>query len=614
MGREVRGWFMNIMFARVPLFDPDRLLNLLAPALGWIFGPVGLGLWFLLICSGLYQLAGRGEQLFDAGGNVLDPANLPLLYVAFAGLKAMHELGHGLAVKYFGRQERTSGEVHTVGIMLMVLTPVPYVDASSAWAFRSRWRRAFVGAAGMYVELALAAVAAIVWARTRDGSAVHAIAYNAMFVASVSTLLFNANPLIRFDGYYILSDLAELPNLYQRSKDYLYYLVKKYAYGVINPRNPAHSAGEARWFVVYGLVSAAYRIFLGVTIVLFVAGQLFFIGVAMAIAALVTFLVVPWIKWGKFLMADPELYRCRSRAIATSVAAVAGVAFFAGAVPLPDRDRASALVEPQRLEPLFAGVDGFVTAAAASGTRPEPGSATPLVTAENRELAADRARLASELAQARVRHRAAMREDVALAQALRGRVDAQEAQLRRVERELSRLERRAEGGGTFLAVDADRLPGRYVPRGEMLGVVATLDALTVRAAADQFLGPRLQGEDFTDAAVEIRNPGAPAHRYTGRVQRVARAGSTELFSPALGFLAGGSLATDTGDQTGRKASEAYFEVRIVPDPPPPGAPPLRAGQRLTVRFSFGSKPAAQQVWLALQQLLQESGVSIWPLS
>ena len=608
MGREVRGWFMNIMFARIPMFDPERLLNLLAPATGWIFGPVGIGLWFGLIAFGLYTLTGRSEELFDQGQNVLNPANLPLLYIAFALLKAMHELGHGLAVKYFGKQERTTSEVHTVGMMLMVLTPVPYVDASSAWAFRSRWRRAFVGAAGMYVELALAAIAAIVWARTNSGSTVHVLAYNAMFVASVSTLLFNANPLIRFDGYYILSDLAELPNLYQRSKDYLYYLVKKHVYGVINPRNPAHSGGEVAWFLSYGLVSAAYRIFLGVTIVLFVAGQLFFIGIVMAAAAVVTFLVVPWIKWGKFLAADQELYRCRSRAVLTSVAAVAVVAVLAGAVPVPDRDRAAALVEPLRLERLYAGAEGFVSTAAASGGTVSAN--TPLVVAENRALTSDHARLAGELKQAEVRYRAAMREDIALAQALRGRVHAQREQLARVTRDLERLRSSPEQAGTWVSADADRLPGSFVPRGELLGVVATLDHLVVRAAADQYLGPRLDDEmshdqDGAGRVVELRNPNAPGFTYHGRITRVAQTGNNELFSPALGYFAGGSVATDQSDQSGRKASEAFFEIRIEPDPPPQGAPPLRAGQRLEVRFAFAKKPVAKQLWLALRQLLQK---------
>ncbi len=608
MGREVRGWFMNIMFARIPLYDPERLLNLLSPLLGWIFGPVGLGLWFAVIGFALYGLTGRTEELFDQSQNVLSPANLPLLYIAFAVLKGLHELGHGLAVKYFGKQERVASEVHTVGLMLMVLTPVPYVDASSAWAFRSRWSRAFVGAAGMYVELAVAAFAAIVWARTGSQSTAHVLAYNAMFVASVSTLLFNANPLIRFDGYYIFSDLTELPNLYQRSKDYLYYLVKRHVYGVISPRNPAHSPGEARWFLSYGLVSALYRVFLGVTIVFFVAGQLFFIGMLMAGAAIVTFLVVPWVKWGKYLTAHQELYRCRSRAALTSVGAVLAVAFLVGVVPVPDRDRAPALVEPASLERLYAGAEGFVTRAATSGEAVEAGTA--LVLSENRALSNEHARLASELKQAQVRFRAAMREDIALAQALRGRVDAQREQLGRVTEDMKRLRSTAKGTGTWVSANAERLSGRFVPRGELLGVVATLDALVVRAAADQYLGPRLDAQsalanDGEGRAVELRNPNAPGYTYRGRVFHVARAGNNELFSPALGYFAGGSVATDQDDQSGRKASEAFFEIRIQPDPPPEGAPPLRAGQRLEVRFTFERKPVAQQLWLALRQLLQK---------
>ncbi|MEE9403356.1 MAG: hypothetical protein V3V20_00555 [Algisphaera sp.] len=612
MGREVRGYVSNIMFARIPLFDPERLLNLLAPALGWIFGPVGLGLWFALIAFGLYALTGRTEELFDQSKNVLSPSNLPLLYVSFGLLKVIHEMGHGLSVKYFGKKERVTSEVHTMGLMLMVLTPVPYVDASSAWAFRSRWRRAFVGAAGMYVELATAAVAAIVWSRTGTQHPLHGLAYNAMFVASVSTLLFNANPLIKFDGYYILSDLAELPNLYQRSKDYLYYLIKKHVYGVINPRNPAHSFGEVVWFVVFGLISSAYRVFLGVTIVLFVAGQLFFVGMVMAAAAIATFLVVPWVKWGKFLAADAELYRCRTRALLTSVGAVVGVALLAGMVPVPDRDRAPALVEPMHLERVFAGANGFVQDVAVSGVTSHED--TVLVHSENRALHAEYSRLEGELKQAKVRYHAAMHKDIAMAQALRGRVNAQREQLARVERELKRLDITPQGEGTWVAADADRLVGHFVKRGQQLGVVATLDQLFVRAAADQYLGPRLglpsdqfgqESDDKLGRKVELRNPNAPSFTYTGRVIRVARAGNNQLFSPALGYFAGGSVATEADGKDGQKASEAFFEVRIQPDPPPAGAPPLWAGQRLEVRFSFDKKPVAQQLWLALRQLLQK---------
>ncbi len=609
MNRQVRGYLMNVLFARVPLFDPDRLLDRWSPLVGWIFGPVGIALWLVLVVYGLFSVADNASELYSQRNTILNPANLPLLYLSFGSLKLIHELGHGFSVKTFGKKEQVSSEVHTIGLMLMVLTPVPYVDASSAWAFRSRWRRAFVGAAGMYVELACAAIAAVVWANTGDNApAAHAIAYNVMFIASVSTLLFNANPLIRFDGYYILSDLAELPNLYQRSKDYLHYLVKKHVYAVSNPKNPAHTGGEIAWFISYGLTSAAYRVFLGVTIVLFVAGQWFFIGMIMAFLAVVTFLFVPWGKWLNYLTTSPELTRTRGRAIVASLAFVLLVAVGLGAVPVPDRGRASALVEPARLERLFAGSDGFIITAMPSGEPLVGADDADLakrvaVDSDNLELRSTHRQLQGERQQLQARYRAAMNQDVALAQALRGQLRAQLDQLRRVEDQLADLQAVPTAAGTWIAFDSDRLPGRFVRRGEPLGIVASLDELVIRAAADQYLGPRLEVENWVGRKVEIKNPNRPGETYRGTVTSIAESGGNELFSPALGFMAGGSMATETADPSGTTSTEAFFEVKITPDPIPQDAPPLMAGQRVQVRFTFEPSPLAEQGWLALRQLL-----------
>jgi len=145
--------------------------------------------------------------LKEQGQSVLAPDNLVLLYVGLILAKAVHEFGHAMACRRFG------GEVHVMGIMFMVFTPMPYVDVTSAWAFRSRWQRILVGGAGMLTELFLAALATFIWANTGAGT-LHSLTYNMMFVASVSTVLFNANPLMRFDGYYILADLLDIPNLY----------------------------------------------------------------------------------------------------------------------------------------------------------------------------------------------------------------------------------------------------------------------------------------------------------------------------------------------------------------------------------------------------------------
>jgi len=230
--REVQGFLTNLLFIKIPLIDPDRFLERWVGVVGWLYSWIGLILWVGLLAVGFYSLAGRWSDLFSQANGVLDPGNLPLLYLAAIIAKVFHEFSHAFACKRFGKIGGTGGEVHVMGVMFLVFMPLPYVDASSAWAFRSKWHRTVVGMAGMMMELAIAAIAAVVWANTGQGQTVHAVAYNIMFLASVTTVLFNGNPLLRFDGYYILSDLIEAPNLHQRCRQYLYYLVRRYIYGV----------------------------------------------------------------------------------------------------------------------------------------------------------------------------------------------------------------------------------------------------------------------------------------------------------------------------------------------------------------------------------------------
>src|SRR6266542_3390022 len=203
--REWRARLLNIMFIRFPLLDPDRFLVRTLPVAGRLITVFGSILWLAVIVAGLKVAADNCQALKQQGQGLLAPGNLPLLYVGLVIIKTIHEFGHAYFTRKFG------GEVHVMGVMLMIFTPVPYVDVSSSWAFRSRRRRLLVGAAGMMVELFFAALLAFVWAYSGQG-ALHSLAYNMMFVASVSTILFNANPLLRFDGYYMLSDLVEIPN------------------------------------------------------------------------------------------------------------------------------------------------------------------------------------------------------------------------------------------------------------------------------------------------------------------------------------------------------------------------------------------------------------------
>jgi putative peptide zinc metalloprotease protein len=270
------------MALRFPLFDPDRFLQRTLPTVQPLLGWFGLVLWLAVVGTGAVMAASHWTDLTkDISDRVLDPKNLVLLWFVYPVVKTLHELGHAYATRKWG------GEVHEIGIMLLVFSPVPYVDASSAWAFRDKRKRMVVGAAGIAVELFLGALALFTWLAVEPG-AVRAVAYNVMLISGVSTLLFNGNPLLRFDGYYVLADAIEIPNLGSRSNQYLGYLFQRYVVGVGDAESPAHSAGERFWMIVYGIASFVYRIFISFIIITFIAGKFFVIGVVLAIWAVAT--------------------------------------------------------------------------------------------------------------------------------------------------------------------------------------------------------------------------------------------------------------------------------------------------------------------------------------
>lgn len=600
--REVRSYLTNLLFARIPLWDPDHFLEKWLPIGGLPFTWIGFAVWCVLMFIGFNSLTGEWDRLFDASNGVIAPSNLPLLYVCFAVIKFIHEMGHAFSCKKFGVSDHSGGEVHVLGIMLLVLVPVPYVDASSSWALRSKWKRALVGAAGMYVELAVAAVAAIVWANTADHTLIKQIAYNLMFIASVSTILFNANPLLRFDGYYILSDLCELPNLYQRSKEYVYYLVKRYVYGVRAPLNPARTHDEKPWLVIYAIAAFIYRIIISISIFLFVATQLFFIGVLLAIGGIVGFVVVPLVKFIHYLSVGPDLWRTRRRAVLATLGTVAVVVGVIGGIPMPDRARAEGIVEPRHVAVMHAKTDGFIQSVLASDQMVES-AGQPVVVGQNVELLRLRDELTAAADEVRVQYRHAVRQNPALAQSLAQRLAALSDQLSRVEQQLADLNLTSPIRGRWVCFDYERYTGLYVKQGQPIGVVVSLDDLIIRATADQYLGPRVESDVGVGGKVEFRIQGRPEWTLRGVIERIPPAGSAQLPSAALGYMAGGGMAIDPQDQSGTKTAERFFEVIIRPDPHTDIA--LMPGQRVVVRFTMNEKsPLLAQWYRTVRQVLQ----------
>lgn len=603
--REIQSRLANIMFLHFPIYDPDRLLNAWVGAIGWFFGPVGLVLWALVVGFGTWSVLGHIGELFSRGTaeQILSGDNLVYLYAAMALIKGIHEFGHAFACKRMGRKTGTGGEVHEMGIMLLIFTPLPYVEASSAWSFRNKWRRIFVSSAGMYVEIFVAAIAAIIWSRTGEGQIVHALAYNMMFIASVSTILFNANPLLRYDGYYILSDLLEMPNLRQRANQYIYYLVKKYVWGVRRPQNPANTTGERVWFVFYGIAATIYRVFISVAIILFIGQKFLLIGALMAVTAAFVWGVLPLAKFVRYLFTNQELSRVRVRAIATTGVTLAVVLVAIGLIPARDDTKADGVVVARTDEQVRARESGQVSTA--------PGTVLPdgtpvrrgqlLIQLESPQLQAERQAIRAELDEALTsldKSRAegtADQDDLQLVAAIR-------RQIARVEQQIADLTVTAPEDGVWVSPDAASLPGRHVRRGEMLGRVVSLDSLEVQAVITQAQADRWVN---VGGAAWIRRRGAADMRIGGTVRRSVEAGQNEppamLTAPYGGPIV---LAQMPGTQR-PVAAEPYFDIRVTPENQPQG---WYVGQRVQVRFAQEKRPLLVQWYrLGLQTIQKRWG-------
>ncbi len=359
--RKMQGRLMNVLFPRIPLWDPDRFLRRWMPLARVMFSKLGVVVWLAVIISALVVIAPQwngphglqdsARHAVDIKGNTI---NLLWLWSVFVFIKLIHELGHAFSCRRFG------GECHELGIMFLVFVPTPYVDASSAWSFPSKWQRIFVGAAGMIVELFFAALCAFVWRNTNETHLVRQLAFNAMLVASVTTVIFNANPLLRYDGYYILSDFLEIPNLRQKSTEYAMGLIKRHVFR-IKLQQPLPPPLQRFWLFAYAISSSIYRTFIGVLIILLVAYQIPVLGMLMAIGGLITWLVVPVVKVFKYLALDPELHRKRGRATAFCLAVAAIAIIVIGLIRFPMHVGQVGIAEATAHDKLNARRGGFVT-------------------------------------------------------------------------------------------------------------------------------------------------------------------------------------------------------------------------------------------------------------
>ena len=588
--QKLKQRFWTPMAIRIPLFDPERFLQATLPLARIILNRYTAILWLLVVSVGVVLAAVHWSDLTE---NIVDraltPQNLLLLWFVYPVVKTLHELGHAYTAKMSG------GEVHEIGIMFLVFIPVPYVDVSSAWGFRDKRQRMLVGAAGIMVEMFLGALALFVWLSVETG-VVHVVAYNVMLISGVSTLLFNGNPLLRFDGYYVLADALEIPNLGGRSNKYLGYLLQRYLFKVKDADSPADSPGERFWFVLYGIAAFCYRMFIMFVIILYVGGKWFAVGVALAIWATTTQILIPMGKNMAFLFKSPRLKnnRGRSLAIASLVLAICSGLLFM--LPAPLWTHAVGVTWPSEQSQVRAEADGFIVDLLVAAGDPVQRD-QPIVKTRDPVIQTRVKRLQAQKKQLEIQLNAVKTMDRVQADIVRTELNAASEDLEHAREQAAALMIRSPRDGIFVLPREQDQIDRFVRKGEVVAFVTNpQDHATVRAAVSQDNIGLIRDEV---RKVDVRGAGWGAQSYPSEVAREVPGGTHSLPTAALGSRGGGPFATDPADREGRRTIERVFEIELRL---PPEGRSEYLGSRMHIRFDHGFEPLGLQAWRSLRQL------------
>ncbi len=445
--RAMRAAAASVLAIRVPGIAPTSFLRRAYPLVAWMFHPGCVVACLTIMMAALLTVLVHSDDFAARLPEMqafFGPANLIWLALCLATVKVFHELGHAMACRHFGC------ECHEIGLLFLVFTPCLYCDVTDAWTLPDKRQRMAITAAGIYVELTLASVATLFWWLTTDGL-FHSLCLNTMFLCSAGTVFLNGNPLLRYDGYYLLSDWLETPNLWQRSRSVLFRFAERLLFG--SPRRADLPEDHPFLLGVYGILSVAYRWFVVILILTFLYRilrpmELDLLAHGIAAMTLVTMVFGPAKSLLQRNTAPGDRYAGRQRRrIAVAAATILVVA--ACLVPVPCRVRAPGMLEPDQAEQVYVTVPGRLFSACEVGDTVEAGETIAVL--ENYELELEIEKLSARVdaqaahlrtLEARRAHDPAAAGELPgareILQTLRSQLDARESEARQLTLKASR--------------------------------------------------------------------------------------------------------------------------------------------------------------------------------
>jgi putative peptide zinc metalloprotease protein len=604
----------NPLAIRLPGIAAGPIVEWLYPRLRWLFGPL-----LLVLCAGLIALAG-GLVVFQFGAlsarlpafrEFFSPQSAALFVVVLIAVKALHELGHALACRHFG------GRPREIGVLLLVFSPTLYCDVTDAWRLDSKWRRIAISSAGMLVELVLASVATLLWWFSMPGL-LNDICLRVMFLCSVSTILFNVNPLLKSDGYYILSDLVEVPNLWQQSRDELNRTLANSLLGMNLPDDPTLPPRLRGPLLLYAAASVLYGVLLVTAILWFCFRVAEPQGLA-PLASLLAMLVlggmaVAPVRSLARLVSRPDRRRIRRGRAGTTLVIALTILALALFVPLPHRIAAPTWLEPAGAQPVYVSVPGRIVTALAPGSVVKAGE--EIAHLESDEISRQVAALAAAASQQELRLanlRLLQADDPTAGPqipAAEKSLDDARQQLAQWREDQARLRLSAPVAGTVLPppiVDSPRgdknlagfrgTPldpenrGAFLPEGTLVCLVgdpARLVAMLVIEQSDVAfvrVGQR----------VRIRIDQGPVIVLNGKISELARADADDLPERLAGAL---DLALHRDGRDGKQTVHTYYQARVELHE---HHAPLAVGMHGQAKILANWEPLAPRLWRLVQR-------------